>query len=156
MTPAISPGAPPRPRRWGAIASGVVVFLAISFLLARWLDTENAERDAVLNVLRAQARGDAGAMARMVDCPDDTCRAQLRVNARELRAPGDVTIVRIDSQTSHALTSATGQTRVVWITPHRLTTVQCVRVRRSGTPLSGQSVTLLGLSAPIGRQAACT
>jgi hypothetical protein len=33
--------------------------------------------------------------------------------------------------------------------------VQCVLVRRSGTPLSGQSVTLLNLSAPIGREAAC-
>jgi hypothetical protein len=151
-----SPAAPRRLRRWAAVAVAVVVFLAISFLLARWLGTENAERDAVLAVLQAQARGDAGAMARMVHCPDDVCRAQLRQDARELRAPGDVTIVRIDSGTSHALTSKTGQTRVVWITPHRLTTVQCVRVRRSGTPLSGQSVTLLGLSAPIGREAACT
>jgi hypothetical protein len=29
-------------------------------------------------------------------------------------------------------------------------------VRRGGTPLSGQSVTLLDLSAPIGRTAACS
>jgi len=29
-------------------------------------------------------------------------------------------------------------------------------VKRAGTPLSGQSVTLLDLSAPIGRQAACS
>jgi hypothetical protein len=95
-------------------------------------------------------------MLRDIDCRDDACVARVRANARELRAPGDVTIVRIDSATSHALTSETGQTRVVWITPGRLTTVQCVLVERTGTPLSGQSVTLLDLSAPIGRQAACS
>ena len=67
-----------------------------------------------------------------------------------------MTIVRIDSATSHTLTSKTAPTRVVWITPGRLTTVQCVLVKRAGTPLSGQSVTLLDLSAPIGRQAACS
>jgi hypothetical protein len=95
-------------------------------------------------------------MLRDIDCRDDACVARVRANASELRAPGDVTIVRIDSATSHALTSKTGQTRVVWITPGRLTTVQCVLVERTGTPLSGQSVTLLDLSAPIGRQAACS
>ena len=110
----------------------------------------------MLDVLQAQARGDANRMLRDIDCQDDACVARVRANARELRAPGDVTIVRIDSATSHALTGKTGQTRVVWITPGRLTTVQCVLVERTGTPLSGQSVTLLDLSAPIGRQAACS
>ena len=149
------PAAPRRHRRWVVVAVVVVVFLAISALLARWLGTENAERDAVLRVLQEQARGDAAAMAGLVDCRDAACEERLRVNARDLRARGDVTIVRIDSDTSHALSSSTGPTRVVWITPGRLTTVQCVLVHRSGTPLSGQSVTLLDLSAPIGREAAC-
>ena len=134
----------------------VVLFLLISAFLSRWLGTENAEREAVLDVLQAQARGDANRMLREIDCQDDACVARVRANASELRAPGDVTIVRIDSATSHTLTSQTGQTRVVWITPGRLTTVQCVLVERTGTPLSGQSVTLLDLSAPIGRQAACS
>ena len=138
------------------VAVVVVLFLLISAFLSRWLGTENAEREAVLDVLQAQARGDANRMLRDIDCQDDACVARVRANARELRAPGDVTIVRIDSATSHALTSRTGQTRVVWITPGRLTTVQCVLVERTGTPLSGQSVTLLDLSAPIGRQAACS
>jgi hypothetical protein len=123
--------------------------------LARWLGTENAERDAILRVLQAQARGDAAAMERLVDCPDAACRAQLRANAARLRGNTDVTIVRLDSGTSHAIGSKTAPTRVVWLTPDRLTTVQCAVVRRSGTPLSGRSVTLLGLSAPIGREAAC-
>jgi type VI protein secretion system component VasK len=143
------------PRRWLAAAAAVVVFLAVSALLARWLGTENAERDAVLGVLQAQARGDVQALQRDVRCRDDACRERLRTNAQRLRARGDVTIVRIDSDTSHALGSRTGDTRVVWITPGRLTTVQCVLVRRTGTPLSGQSVTLLDLSAPIGRQSDC-
>lgn len=145
-----------RHRRWAVVVVAVVLFLVVSALLSRWLGTENAEREAVLDVLQAQARGDANRMLRDIDCQDDACAARVRANARELRAPGDVTIVRIDSATSHALTSRTGQTRVVWITPGRLTTVQCVLVKRTGTPLSGQSVTLRDLSAPIGRQAACS
>lgn len=151
-----TPAASRRHRRWVVVAVVVVLFLLISAFLSRWLGTENAEREAVLDVLQAQARGDANRMLRDIDCQDDACVARVRANARELRAPGDVTIVRIDSATSHALTSRTGQTRVVWITPGRLTTVQCVLVERTGTPLSGQSVTLLDLSAPIGRQAACS
>jgi hypothetical protein len=153
---AATPAAPRRLRRWAAVAAGVVVFLVISALLARWLGTENTERDAILTVLQAQARGDADGMLRAMDCRDDACVARVRANARALKAPGDVTIVRIDSDTSHALSTTTGETRVVWIAPRALTTVQCVLVRRSGTPLSGQSVTLLDLSEPIGRTAACS
>jgi hypothetical protein len=153
---AAGPAASRRHRRWVVVVVAVVLFLVVSALLSRWLGTENAEREAVLDVLQDQARGDADRMLRGLDCRDDACVARVRANARELRAPGDVTIVRIDSATSHALTSKTGQTRVVWITPGRLTTVQCVLVKRTGTPLSGQSVTLRDLSAPIGRQAACS
>jgi hypothetical protein len=157
MTPTAAPSAASRRhRRWAVLAAAIVVFLVVSALLARWLGTENAERDAVLAVLQAQARGDAAAMLRDIDCRDEACRAQVRANAQRLRARGEVTIVRIDSDTSHTLGSRTGPTRVVWITPGRLTTVQCVLVRRSGTPLSGQSVTLLSLSAPIGRESACS
>jgi hypothetical protein len=137
------------------VGLALAVFLIVSALLARWLGTENAERSAVLHLLEAQARGDAGAMLRRLDCRDDACVARVRENARELRAPGRVTLVRLDSGTSHSLGGATAPTRVVWITPGRLTTVQCVLIRRSGTPVSGMSVTLLDLSAPIDREAAC-
>jgi hypothetical protein len=145
-----------RAGRWAAIAVAVVAFLLVSALLARWLGTENTERNAVVALLRDQARGDADAMLRRLRCRDDACVAQARENARTLRTRGDVTVVRVDSSTSHSVGGATGPTRVVWIAPGRLTTVQCVLVRRSGTPLSGMSVTLLGLSAPIDRQAACS
>lgn len=148
--------APRRRRRWLAAGAAVVAFLAISLFLARWLGTENVERDAILAVLRAQAHGDAPRMLRDIDCRDAACVARVRANAARLASRGDVTIVRIDSKTSHALTTKTGPTRVVWLAPGRLPTVQCVLVRRTGTPLSGQSVTLLDLSAPIGRTAACS
>ena len=147
---------PRRARRWAAIAAAVVAFLVVSALIARWLGSENAERSAILHLLEAQARGDAGDMLRRLDCRDDACVAQTRENARTLRAQGRVTLVRVDSGTSHSLGGATAPTRVVWITPGRLTTVQCVLVRRSGTPLSGMSVTLLDLSAPIDREAPCS
>jgi hypothetical protein len=141
--------------RWAAVAVAVVAFLVVSVLLARWLGTENAERNAVVALLGDQARGDAAAMLRRLRCTDEACVAQVRENARTLRAPGELRIVRVDSATSHSLGGATGPTRVVWIAPGRLTTVQCVLVRRSGTPLSGMSVTLLSLSGPIDRQAPC-
>jgi hypothetical protein len=153
---AATPAAPRRHRRWPAVVAAIVAFLAISAFLARWLGTENVERDAILAVLQAQARGDADRMLREIDCRDAACVARVRSNAARLKAPGAVTVVRLDSKTSHALTAKTGPSRVVWITPGRLTTVQCVLVKRTGTPLSGQSVTLLDLSAPIGRTAACS
>jgi hypothetical protein len=128
----------------------------VSVLLARWLGTENAERSEVVALLEDQARGDAPAMLRRLECPDEACVARARENARTLRTSGKLTIVRVDSATSHSLGGDTGPTRVVWISPGRLTTVQCVLVRRSGTPLSGMSVTLLSLSAPIDREAACS
>ena len=56
----------------------------------------------------------------------------MRANARRLRAPGDLKIALYQSQTAHAVRSDTKPTRVVWFTPGRLTTVQCVLVRRSG------------------------
>ena len=115
-----TPAASRRLRRWVVVAVAVVLFLVISALLSRWLGTENAEREAVLEVLQAQARGDSDRMLRDIDCQDDACVARVRANAQRLRAPGDVTIVRVDSATSHTLTGKTAPTRVVWITPGRL------------------------------------
>ncbi len=150
-----APATPRRARRWVAVAVAVLAFLVVSALLARWLGTENAERNEIVALLRNQARGDAQAMLRRLRCPDEACVAQARENARTLKTPGEITIVRVDSATSHSLSGATGPTRVVWLAPGRLTTVQCVLVRRAGTPLSGMSVTLLSLTAPIDREAAC-
>jgi hypothetical protein len=141
--------------RVALIALAVLVFLAISAGLARWLTTENAERDRVVALLEAQARGDAGAMLRELDRCAPACTARVRANARRLRRPGEVDIVLYESGTAHVLTGKTAPTRVVWKTPDTLTVVQCVRVRRSGNALGGLDVELLDVSAPIRRTASC-
>src|SRR3954447_6499612 len=138
-----------------AIAAGLLVFLAASAGVARWLTADNAERDKVEQLLRAQARGDAAGMLRELDRCAGGCAARVRANASRLRRPGKLQIARYDSSTSHALGADTGQTRVVWKTPRTLTVVQCVTVRRSGNPIGGINVELLGISAPIGRESAC-
>lgn len=137
------------------IAIGVLAVLAVSAVVARYLNNDTVERGKVTELLRAQARGDAAKMLALVDCPDDACKALIRANARKLRGRGDLKIALYQSQTAHALRSRTKPTRVVWFTPGRLTTVQCVLVKRKGNVLAGTSVSLLRLSAPIGRESSC-
>jgi hypothetical protein len=138
------------------IAACVIAFLGVSVIVARWLSADTDERAQVVDLLRAQSRGDAPAMLRMLsDCRDPACVATVKTNARRLRGHGAVKIPLYQSQTAHALSSRTKMTRVVWFTPGRLTTVQCVLVRRSGNVLAGVSVSLLRLSAPIGRESSC-
>ncbi len=139
-------------------ATGVVVFLGVSFLIARWLTTENRERNAVFALLKDQARGDAPAMlTRLDDCArEPRCAATVRANARRLRRAGEVKILSYESGTSYALGTATGVTRVAWTVVDRgLPVVQCVAVDREGTVLAGRVVTLRRLSPPIGRQSPC-
>lgn len=142
-------------KRPALVAVAVVAFLAASAVVARWLNADTVERARVVELLRAQARGDAAAMLRVVHCPDAACAGVVRAEARRLRAPGTVKIALYQSQTAHALRSRTKPTRVVWFTPGQLTTVQCVLVRRSGNVFAGLSVTLLRISAPIGRESSC-
>jgi hypothetical protein len=144
-------------RRVLLIGVGVAVFLAISVVLARWLSVENTERDKVVKLLDAQAKGDVASMLGQIDgcAKDPACVRTVRANASRLKDPGKVDIVAYESATSHALGAKTGPTRVVWKTPSRLTTVQCVEIRRTGNVLSGPSVTVTGLSEPIDREAAC-
>jgi hypothetical protein len=138
------------------IAVGVVAFLAISFELARYLTTENRERDAVYALLRDQVRGDAPAMLdRLSDC-DARCRAAVEANARRLKRSGDVKILAYDSSTACSLGSATGPTRVAWtIVDRQLPVVQCVDVHRGGNVLTGATITLRRLSVPIDSQGTC-
>jgi hypothetical protein len=144
-----------RVKRALLIAIAVVAVLAISAVVARWLNNDTVERGKVVDLLRAQAKGDAEKMLTLVECPDDACKRVIRANARRLRARGEVKIALYQSQTAHALRSRTKPTRVVWLTPGRLTTVQCVLVRRKGDVFAGTSVSLLRLSAPIGRESSC-
>jgi hypothetical protein len=137
------------------IAVAVTAFLAVSVVVARWLSADADERGQVVELLRAQARGDVGGMLRRLECRDPACVAVVRANARRLRGRGELKIPLYQSGTAHALRSRTKPTRVVWFTPGRLTTVQCVLVRRTGNVFAGTSVSLLRLSAPIGRESSC-
>ena len=142
-------------RRTLAIVVAAVAFLAVSALLARWLTTDNAERDQVTRLLSAQLRGDPDAMLRELDGCTGACAAQVRADAARLRRPGPLLIVAYDSGTAHALTGKSGPTRVVWKTPRTLTVVQCVGVERTGNALRGLSVHLRSLSPPRPRTAPC-
>jgi hypothetical protein len=136
-----------------------VLFLAVSFLLARFLSTENTERDADLALIQAQARGDvAGMLAQLSGCRASTsCLALVRANAANprLRRPGAVKILSLKSSTAYSLTGGSGKTRLAWTVIGKLPVVQCIQVRRSGNFFKGVSVTLLSLSAPISNEADC-
>jgi hypothetical protein len=84
-------------------------------------------------------------LARLEDCGDP----------RRLRGRGELKIALYQSGTARALSSQTEFTRVVWFLPGRLTTVQCVLVRRDGSVFAGMTVSLLRVTAPIGRQSSC-
>jgi len=137
------------------IAVAVLVVVAVSFFVARWINNDTTERARVTQLLRAQARGDAVQMLRILRCPDAACEALVRTNARRLKGRGDLKVALYQTRTGHALTSRTGPVRVVWFTPGRLTTVQCVLVRREGNAFAGMTVSLLRLSAPIARESSC-
>ena len=144
-------------RRVLIIAAAIVVFAAISLVLARWLSAENAERHKVTDLLDAQARGDANAMLDQIDgcVTRPSCLQAVRANAEDLTDAGPIDIVAYESKTARSLGSATGATRVVWRSPDRLPTVQCVEIKRTGNVLTGPSVTVTGLSEPIESESPC-
>ena len=146
-------------KRIALIVAGLLLFLAISALLARFLSTENVEREDDLAVLQAQARGDVnGMLARLSGCRErPSCVATVRANASNprLRRSGAVKILQLSSPTAYSLTGARGRTRLAWTVIGKLPVVQCVDVRRSGNALTGIKIELLSLSAPIDNEADC-
>jgi hypothetical protein len=145
-----------RPRIIALIAVGAIVFVAISLLLARYLSTENRERDAVYALLKEQARGDARAMLNRLTACDARCRANVAYDARRLKRAGEVKILAYSSSTSYALGHSEGPTRVAWtIVDRQLPVVQCVQVERTGNVLTGATINLRRLSVPIDRQGTC-
>jgi hypothetical protein len=134
-----------------AVASVVtLVVLAVGFVAARWLTTENRERDAIFGLLEREAAGDApGVLAELHGC-DAACAQKVRAFLPKVTGPGAVKIARLDSGSSYSLGTKTGTSRVVWV--HGVDSrpiVQCVVVRRQGGPLTGRSVSLLRLNAPL-------
>jgi hypothetical protein len=148
-----------RRRVRAAIALGVVVFLAISVLLARFLQVENVERDADLALIAAQARGDAqGMLDKLSGCRSSPgCVAAVRANVANPRLvrSGAPKILQLTSPTAYALFGATGRTRLAWTVIGTLPVVQCVTVRRTGDFLTGIKITLTSIGAPIPNEADC-
>ncbi len=145
-----------RPARLILIGLAVFAFLAVSLLLARALTGGGAERAAVLELVRAQARGDAEAVLRRVPLcrSEPACVTAIRERTARLRRPGKVEILTYRPSVNVSLTRQTGVGRVAWRAGEGLPVVQCVRVRRDG-PLTGGDVTLLAIGAPIRGQASC-
>lgn len=139
------------------MALGLVLFLAISALLARFLSTENVERDDLLALLQAEASGnEEGMLSQLSGCRmSPTCVASVKTNAAAVRRSGSVKIISLTSHTAYSLTGATGPTRVAWTVIGHLPTVQCVKVKRTGNFFAGVSVALLSLSAPIPNEGDC-
>lgn len=144
-------------RRITLIAAGAFVFLGISLLLARALTGTGQERGAVLEVLRAQARGDAAAvLGRLPACRrEPACVSVTRTRVARLARPGGVEILAYTPSVQLALTRRVGTARVAWRAGESLPVVQCVRVRREG-PLTGGEVELIAISAPIARDGSCS
>jgi hypothetical protein len=136
---------------------GVVLFFAVSGVAARFFSAENVERDHELILLQSEAKGDVpGMLAQLPGCAADaTCVATVRHDAASLRRPGAVKILSTQSTTDHSLSGSTGETRVAWKAGARFPVVQCVRVKRSGNFLTGISVALARVSAPIAETADC-
>ena len=133
------------------------VFAGLSILLARGLTGSGTERADVLELVKAQARGDAGAvLARLPACRrEPACAQTTRERVADLRRAGRVEILTYTPSARLALTRKVGTGRVAWRAGDGLPVVQCVRVRREG-PLTGGAVELLSVSSPIASDGSCT
>jgi hypothetical protein len=138
------------------IGFAAFLFLGFSALLARALTGAGDERARVLELLEAQAAGDAaGVLAELPGCrAEPACAEVTRARVAELRRAGQVEILNYTPSVQVALTRRTGVGRVAWRAGDSQPVVQCVRVRRDG-PLTGADVELLSISAPIGNDEAC-
>lgn len=139
------------------IAFGTFVFLALSVMVARALVGAGNERAAVVELVGAQARGDADRMlAELRDCRrEPACARVVRERAASLRRPGEVQILKYDPSVQIALTEARGTGRIAWRTTQRRDpVVQCVKVVRE-SPLAGGGIRLLAISAPIAPTGPC-
>jgi hypothetical protein len=135
----------------------VFVFLGVSAMLARALSAAGTERSQVLDVAKAEARGDAAKVLGLTPscAAEPACAATTREFVAKLKRAGAVEILRYDPSVQVTFTRTTGTGRIAWRAgSDGLPVVQCVRVRRDG-PLTGNTVELLSISAPIGNESAC-
>ncbi len=138
---------------------GVILFLVISVLLASFLQTENVERDADLALIQAETKGEVQSMLNQISgCrASPACVASVKANAANprTRRPGSAKILLLNSPTAYSLFGAAGKTRFAWTVVGTLPVVQCIDVKRTGSFLTGITVQLTGLSAPISNEGDC-
>ena len=140
-----------------AIAAGILVFLAISALLARVFSANSAEQSAITALVTAEAHGNAGAVAGdITGCgAAPSCRRRASEVATGLQHPGAVSIIQLQPSTNFSLAGTEGTARVAWSVGGSLPIVQCVRVKRTGNAIRGLNVTLLDVSRLIKSDSAC-
>jgi hypothetical protein len=136
----------------------VILFLAISALLARAWSADGAESSAITALVQAEARGATpGVIAAVLGCRSHpACRARAAYNASTLHHAGSVSIIQLQPSTGFTLTGTLGTARVAWDVGSSLPIVQCVRVRRAGDVIQGLRVELLEVSRRIKSDAACS
>jgi hypothetical protein len=145
-------------RRLLIILVPVVVFLGISFVVARVLAALSAERSAATELVTFEGHGATRAtVGRVSGCAGrPACVKRVQGIVSRVRGPGEVQILNIVSGTSFGLGGSEGVARVAWTRKGReLPFVQCLLVRRTGDPIGGFAIHLLAVSAPIGREASC-
>ena len=135
------------------IVLGVLAFLVVSLLLARAFSVDGAERSAITDLVRAEARGDqADVVARITGCGrSPACRARIAANVAALQRPGTFSILQLQTSSGFSRPGSTGTARVAWKAGSSLPVVQCVRVRRAGDVLHRWRIELLELSPRIKR-----
>jgi hypothetical protein len=135
----------------------IALFVFISALLARAFSVDGAERAAITELVKAEARGDSSAMTRLiVDCAgSSSCRSRVRGDAASLRRAGRVSILELNPSAGFSLTGTRGVARVAWKAGSSLPVVQCVRVHRAGNVISGLNVQMLEISRRISTGADC-
>ena len=140
-----------------AIVFGTFLFLGLSLLLTRAFTGAGNERADVLDLLRAQAAGNAdGVLAKLPECRKvPICVEQSRTRTGRLARPGKVEILRFEPSVQVAMLRTTAFARVAWRTDVQTRpVVQCVRVQREG-PLSGAGVRLIAIGEPIAGVGSC-
>jgi uncharacterized ParB-like nuclease family protein len=147
-----------RRQKIALLVTVVILFLAVSAVLARVWSGDGAEQSAVTALVADEARGDAAAMiAAMTGCTGDpTCRARVAADAATLKRAGPVSVLQYQASTGFSLTSTRGAARIAWeVVDKTRPIVQCVRVRRAGNALSGIHIELLEISARLNSSAGC-
>jgi len=139
------------------IGVAIVVFVAVSAILARVFSVDGAERSAITSLVQDEARGDLNqAVTQIKGCAQSAaCRSAVEANVVALKTPGNVSILQIEPSAGFSLGSTLGTARVAWRAGASLPIVQCVRVKRAGNALSGLRVELLEISQRIESDSVC-